>query len=375
MKKYVISFNPFRITTVPRVIVFLKTYNSARTLQRAIDSVLNQTFKDFRLYIFDNASTDNTREIILKNAAKDKRIFPLHIATNNIINDYPLLRLIFKESMSEWLCVIDADDEYEPNYIEEMYNLGNKNNLEIVMCGYKKILEETGEIIKDKKLDENIIITDNNEMLENFIKIRGYLSYPWNKLQRITVLKTKMSNAGSFKPVYEHADDTTKQSNLYRKINRSGFIKNSLYKYFQHKDMYSLRTTENNIITYWNSLNTSYIAQKRIVFSTGEPDKKNIDFLYAIFLSLVEEAINRIIITKDTSDDAIEALEHMFHDDRLKHIIQNNDFDKEIVSLQNPTPTIKKWFEQLQQLFSDTNHIHKIKRLELEVFNNAQVFS
>ena len=59
---------------VPRVFIGLPVYNGARFLAEALDSLLSQTFRDFVLFISDNASTDNTEQICAEYAARDERI-------------------------------------------------------------------------------------------------------------------------------------------------------------------------------------------------------------------------------------------------------------------------------------------------------------
>ena len=65
---------------MPQVSVILPTYNRAYCIQRTIDSVLNQTFSNFELLIVDDASTDNTVNLI--NALADPRIRLLELSQN-----------------------------------------------------------------------------------------------------------------------------------------------------------------------------------------------------------------------------------------------------------------------------------------------------
>jgi glycosyltransferase involved in cell wall biosynthesis len=58
----------------PTVSILIPTYNYARHLPAAIESVLDQDFLDFELLIADDASTDNTEEICREYEAKDSRI-------------------------------------------------------------------------------------------------------------------------------------------------------------------------------------------------------------------------------------------------------------------------------------------------------------
>ena len=56
----------------PKVTVLMSVYNGERYLREAIDSILNQTFKDFELLIINDGSTDRTKEIL--NSYNDPRI-------------------------------------------------------------------------------------------------------------------------------------------------------------------------------------------------------------------------------------------------------------------------------------------------------------
>jgi glycosyltransferase involved in cell wall biosynthesis len=85
--------------------VVMPTYNCAKYIAQSIQSILNQTFKDFELLIIDDGSTDDTEEIV--NQFKDSRIIyhkRKHEGISSALN-YGVL-----ESKGEWIARIDADD-------------------------------------------------------------------------------------------------------------------------------------------------------------------------------------------------------------------------------------------------------------------------
>ena len=67
---------------MPKVTVVTPNYNHARYLPQRLDSILAQTYQDFELIILDNASTDNSREVI-ESYAKDPRVKAIFNAKNN----------------------------------------------------------------------------------------------------------------------------------------------------------------------------------------------------------------------------------------------------------------------------------------------------
>ena len=81
--------------------------NGEKYLSQCIESVLDQTYKDFIYYIVDNASTDNTKKIIEDYQEKDKRIIYLYQPVKGLSIS---LNLGISSSKNEYLCFLDADD-------------------------------------------------------------------------------------------------------------------------------------------------------------------------------------------------------------------------------------------------------------------------
>lgn len=115
-----------------KLAVLLPTFNAAAYLNESIDSVLNQTFKDFDLYVYDDCSTDNSEEII--SSYKDTRLFYRKNSINSGIAK--TLNKGLKELLPhyEYIARMDADDWAYPERFQKQIDYLDKNK-EIVMCG------------------------------------------------------------------------------------------------------------------------------------------------------------------------------------------------------------------------------------------------
>lgn len=101
----------------PRVSIGLPAYNGEASIRRTIDSVLNQTFTDFKLIISDNASTDSTSLICEEYAKKDKRI--LYIRQKKNIGVTANWRFVQNQANSQYFAWIGADDIMLPQFLEK----------------------------------------------------------------------------------------------------------------------------------------------------------------------------------------------------------------------------------------------------------------
>lgn len=139
-------------TTNPPITVNMIVYNvRASYLRRAIESVLSQTFTDFRFLITDNGSTDGSSEIINEYAKLDPRIevitFNVNLASLQRYGDekpiyWNRLREISDKITTKYCCSLDSDDYYEPDFLQITYELAEKHNADMVMgCSWLNVEE------------------------------------------------------------------------------------------------------------------------------------------------------------------------------------------------------------------------------------------
>lgn len=103
----------------PRVTVVIPTYNRADFLKQAIESVLAQTYADFNLLISDNASADNTEQIVA--SFHDPRIcYRRHKQNLGMIGNY---RFVLTHPQTEFIAYLSDDDLYKPEMLSTAIDL------------------------------------------------------------------------------------------------------------------------------------------------------------------------------------------------------------------------------------------------------------
>jgi len=111
----------------PTVTIIIPTYNRAHLLGRAIRSVLTQTFHDWELIVVDDASTDNTKEVV--NSFQDPRIHYLCHETNR---GGPAARNTgIRKARGLYIAFLDSDDEWLPIKLQKQLELFS-NSSELV---------------------------------------------------------------------------------------------------------------------------------------------------------------------------------------------------------------------------------------------------
>jgi glycosyltransferase involved in cell wall biosynthesis len=133
------------MTSLPLVSVILPVYNAERFLRTAIESILNQTYRNLELIIVNDCSRDGSLSIALEMASRDKRVRVLS-NPENIKLSRSLNRAI-ESSKGMYLARMDADDVSSPLRIERQVRVLEENQeIAIVGCNIA-IIDETGQRI------------------------------------------------------------------------------------------------------------------------------------------------------------------------------------------------------------------------------------
>ena len=141
-----------------KVSIILPNYNSSQTIQETIQSIINQTHKNWELIIIDDNSDKITKNILSKYKKKKIKIFFL---SKNKGTAY-CRNLAIKKSKSEYIAFIDSDDLWKKNKLKLQINFMKKNNYFFTYTHYKTF--------KVNNPIQNTIFVPNKFNYKSFIK-------------------------------------------------------------------------------------------------------------------------------------------------------------------------------------------------------------
>jgi len=153
------------------VTVIIPTYNRAKLINRAINSVLNQTYNNIELIIIDDASEDNTEEIV--KSINDDRITYIKLEVNK--GACNARNIGIKEAKGKYITFQDSDDEYHKDKIEKQLNNLINNNSDLDFCKIEIINNDKHFVFPNEKQRKSI---SNNKILDelcngNFISTQA----------------------------------------------------------------------------------------------------------------------------------------------------------------------------------------------------------
>lgn len=140
---------------LPKISAIIVVFNGAKTIEKAIKSVLGQTYKNLELLIIDGASTDGTLEIL-----KDNKTENLSWISEPDKGIYDAMNKGIKKATGEWIFFLGADDYFHDNLVlESVFSKLGIENIDFIYGNiksdsYKRLYD--GEFNFEKLLKKNI---------------------------------------------------------------------------------------------------------------------------------------------------------------------------------------------------------------------------
>lgn len=266
---------------MPEISIIVPVYNVEEYLANCIESILNQTFRDFELILVNDGTKDNSLEICKRYEAIDSRIKIVDKENGGLSSARNAGLDVAK---GKYIGFVDSDDYIHPQMYEILYNEIINYEADISICEFEKVYDlnptktsfENGKY----KVDEfNNLDALNQLTLEKSVEF----IVSWNKLY-----KKELFNNIRFKKGMIHEDEFIIHRLLY-KANKIIYINKELYYYLQRKS--SIMGSSNNVtkIDYLLALSDRiiFLNKYKILDLQYKFEVKYFEILYKFYPSAV----------------------------------------------------------------------------------------
>lgn len=208
------------------ITIIVPVYKVEKYLSRCVDSILNQTYTDFRLVLVDDGSPDNCGKMCEEYAKKDSRIVVLHQKNSGLSAARNTgLNLFYEKNESDYILFADSDDWLHPQHLEFLMRPVIEKGIKISVCGYeRKDSFDNNKYSAYETTDYEIIHPEN--LLVNH---SWNYNYAWGKLYHKSVFRDIRY------PVGKNFEDAFTTYKVLYKCEEIAFTPTPLYYYFRNE--------------------------------------------------------------------------------------------------------------------------------------------
>lgn len=255
-----------------QITIILPVYNVETYLKQCLDSISNQTFKDFECICVNDGSTDNSLSILQEYSQKDKRF---KVISQKNRGSSVARNTGIKNTNTKYITFIDSDDWVTENYLEVLYNKAEETNADIVRASYKFYFQKE-KSFKSAKIREIHKINSNSD-IERLYK--GYAgAFVWAKIYKTALIK---DNNILFYEGFT-AEDCPFSALVYFYSKKIEFITDELLFYRKYSLSITQNTQKQSTDDFYNFITLTKDLQKR-KFNKKEIKEFCIDiFLYKL---------------------------------------------------------------------------------------------
>lgn len=213
--------------------VIVPVYNVKQYLSDCIEGIVRQSFKEYEIIMVDDGSTDGSSELCDEWKNKCDSIKVIH-KPNGGLSD--ARNVGANQAKGEYLVFLDSDDYWNDDlFLEKIYNMAHASNLDLVVFGYKKVIDE-------KELS---IYTPQSESktIEELVLAGEFNICAWDKVVRRDLIST--NNIAFRKGVF--SEDMEWCSLLYKFVESVAVLPEAPHSYRQRNGSITKRISEKNI--------------------------------------------------------------------------------------------------------------------------------
>lgn len=201
--------------------VIVPVYNTEQYLERCVNSIVDQTYRNLEIILVDDGSTDRSPRMCDEYAQKDGRIKVVH-KVNGGLSDARNAGL--QAATGTYIGYVDSDDWIEPQMYQRMYEACIEHQAQVAVCRYAKIYRDH----VDREGNGQVTVFDREGILKAYLADQPeYVVYNsvWSKLFAREVVE------GVLFPVGKNSEDIMYTTKAFCKLEKAVYIDECLYDY------------------------------------------------------------------------------------------------------------------------------------------------
>lgn len=279
-----------------KITVVTQAYNAENYIKKCVESVLNQTYSNFEYFLIDNGSTDNSRKVMEKYALSDSRIKLITYDENGRGRWHSAA---VSMGTGDYFMLLDSDDWFEPNCIEQMIKIAQETNSDIITTGSFMHIDGTNQVTERK--NDTGIIMEKKDFAYYFPYYHVYFRAIWAKLIRMDIIRST--------PLPQHHEAgisyglDTVYSFLWLRRAKKTYVDNSILHHYRiHKKSISHQYDPRQ------SFSDLYLYNDAVDFLSpyGPISKDNQIFLHRVYANAVSDTLANIVSSDLTPADRLE---------------------------------------------------------------------
>ena len=261
----------------PRISIIVPVYNAEKFLDRCVQSVIDQTWSNWKLILVEDCSSDGSREACRRWKEKDERIeLILHEKNGGAAaaRNSGLDSLDFSEG---YIAFLDSDDYLHPRYLESLYDLLQRRNADISWVSVNNTFEKKQLVFPDIVFEtaNEYELTGKQLLMREDLRIMYCMV--WGKLYQ-----SKLWEKIRFPEDYHYYEDGATTFKVLYEAKKVAVSDLKLYNYFYSEDS----ATRSNVskIKLYDGLRTE---EDKIAFYTEKKEPQLVRMAYVAYLTTV----------------------------------------------------------------------------------------
>lgn len=211
-----------------KISIIVPVYKVEKYINRCLDSILNQSYKNLEIILVDDGSPDRCGEVCKEYAKKDSRIRVIH-KENGGLSDARNFGM--KYITGEYTLFLDSDDYIEKNCIETLLKVAQENKSDIIQSGFYYDYD-TYLLYDDRYYTEDspIVNLDNNSLMRELVINERVKNFVWGKLYKSELIRDKYFKKGVL------FEDVFWAHNIMKDVKKYTIIHKPLWYYTQRED-------------------------------------------------------------------------------------------------------------------------------------------